>query len=174
LGRNFHPLEKTVPIYRPGVDIEGILHKLFVYKRDDRYVVKVVPAPLSVGQQVMVSLRRNTRAIDLHSRLLLQKHGLTSPQLAALRVIQRTQAMSARTLARELGLRQGTVSGILGRLEKRALTHRTRGTRDCRNVHLELTDAGARVVEEAPPCCIITNDRPFRPLRERSAGRRIP
>ena len=35
-------------------------------------------------EQVIAALRRITRAIDIHSRLLLQKNGLTIPQLAAL------------------------------------------------------------------------------------------
>jgi DNA-binding MarR family transcriptional regulator len=60
------------------------------------------------------------------------------------------QPMCAGTLARELRLSQGTVTGILGRLENRALIHRTRGTQDRRSVRLELTDAGAEVVAQAP------------------------
>jgi DNA-binding MarR family transcriptional regulator len=107
-------------------------------------------SPLDVEQQVIAALRRITRAIDLHSRLLLQRHGLTAPQLAALQTTHRMQPICAGTLARELRLSRGTVSGILGRLEKRALIHRMRGTQDRRSVHLELTDAGAKVVEEAP------------------------
>jgi DNA-binding MarR family transcriptional regulator len=107
-------------------------------------------SPLTVEQQVLVALRRITRAIHLHSRLLLQECGLTSPQLAALQVLGRMQPICAGTLARELRLSQGTVTGILGRLEKRALIHRTRATRDRRSVRLELTDAGAKLLEEAP------------------------
>jgi DNA-binding MarR family transcriptional regulator len=107
-------------------------------------------APVDVEQQVIAALRRITRAIDLHSRLLLQKHGLSSPQLAALQVIQRMQPICAGTLARELRLSYGTVSGILGRLEKRLLIHRMRGAQDRRSVLVELTDTGAKVIEEAP------------------------
>ena len=44
---------------------------------------------LPLEEQVIAALRRITRAIDLHSRLLLQKSGLTIPQLAALQAIQR-------------------------------------------------------------------------------------
>lgn len=97
-----------------------------------------------------MALRRITRASDLHSRLLLQRYGLKSPQLAALQVLERMQPMCAGTLARELRLSQGTVTGVLGRLEKRAFIHRTRGTQDRRSVHIELTDAGAKVVAEGP------------------------
>ena len=46
---------------------------------------------LRLQDQVIAALRRITRAIDLHSHLLLQKHGLTSPQLAALQATQRLQ-----------------------------------------------------------------------------------
>ena len=44
---------------------------------------------LPLEEQVIAALRRITRAIDLHSRLLLQKNGLTIPQLAALQATQR-------------------------------------------------------------------------------------
>ena len=39
-------------------------------------------SPLSLEDQVLVALRRITRAIDLHSRELMQEIGLTAPQLA--------------------------------------------------------------------------------------------
>ena len=37
---------------------------------------------LSIEDQVLVAMRRITRAIDLHSRGLMQAIGLTAPQLA--------------------------------------------------------------------------------------------
>ena len=83
-----------------------------------------------VEQEVLAASRRITRAIDLHSRLLLRKHGLTSPQLAALQAIARMRPMCEGTLARELRLSQGTVTGILRRLENRSLIRRTRGSQD--------------------------------------------
>ena len=105
---------------------------------------------LSLEDQVIVALRRITRAIDLHSRLLLQKNGLTTPQLAALRAIQRLHPSAVGAIARDIHLSQATVTGIIGRLEKRGLVIRTRGDRDRRNVGVRLTDDGAELVREAP------------------------
>ncbi len=105
---------------------------------------------LPLGEQVIAALRRITRAIDLHSRLLLQKCGLTIPQLTALQAIQRGQPITVGALARDIYLGPATVTGILGRLEKRGLVSRTRGDLDRRSVVIQLTDEGAKLVAEAP------------------------
>lgn len=105
---------------------------------------------LSLEDHVIVALRRITRAIDLHSRLLLQKNGLTTPQLATLQAIQRLQPITVGAVARDIHLGAATVTGILGRLEKRGLVSRTRDNHDRRSVVLELTDDGAQLVNDAP------------------------
>ena len=105
---------------------------------------------LPMEEQVISALRRITRAIDLHSRLLLQKDGLTIPQLAALRAIQRLQPITVGVLARDIHLGAATVTGILMRLSKRGLVSRTRGGLDRRSVVVQLTDDGAKLVAEAP------------------------
>ncbi|MFH1923968.1 MAG: MarR family transcriptional regulator [Planctomycetota bacterium] len=99
---------------------------------------------------MIAALRRITRAIDLHSRLLLQKNGLTIPQLAALQAIRRLQPNTVGALARDIYLGSATVTGILGRLENRGLVTRTRGDLDRRSVVVQLTDDGAKLVAEAP------------------------
>ena len=103
---------------------------------------------LPLEEQVIAALRRITRAIDLHSRLLLQKNGLTIPQLAALQGIQRLQPITVGALARDIHLGPATVTGILGRLENRGLVNRTRGDLDRRSVVIELTDDGVTVSGE--------------------------
>jgi len=105
---------------------------------------------LPLEEQVIAALRRITRAIDLHSRLLLQQNGLTIPQLAALLAIRRLQPITVGALARDIHLGAATVTGILGRLESRGLVSRTRGDLDRRSVVIELTDDGAKLVVEAP------------------------
>jgi DNA-binding MarR family transcriptional regulator len=105
---------------------------------------------LSIEEQVIAALRRITRAIDLHSRLLLQRHGLTAPQLVALQTIQRLQPVSVGSLAREVHLSPATVTGITSRLEKRGLVVRTRGAYDRRSVVMELTASGTELVRSAP------------------------
>ena len=105
---------------------------------------------LPLEEQVIAALRRITRAIDLHSCLLLQKNGLTIPQLAALQAVQQLQPITVGALARDIHLGPATVTGILGRLEKRGLVSRSRGNVDRRSVVIELTEDGAQLVKEAP------------------------
>jgi len=101
-------------------------------------------------EQLIAALRRITRAMDLHSRLLLQTYGLTFPQLAALRAIGRLEPVTAAALARDIHLGRPTVTGILHRLELRGLIQRVRGDQDRRRVNISLTEAGHGVVASAP------------------------
>lgn len=105
---------------------------------------------LSLEDQVIVALRRITRAIDLHSRGLMQDFGLTAPQLAALRAVETLQPITAGALARSIHLSQATITGILSRLEKRALVSRSRSQTDRRAIVIELTDAGKTLLQSAP------------------------
>jgi DNA-binding MarR family transcriptional regulator len=105
---------------------------------------------LSLEDQVIVALRRITRAIDLHSRNLMQLVGLTSPQLAALQAIGRLQPITVGALAKSIHLSQATLTGILTRMEARTLVSRARCDSDRRVVIVELTEKGRAVLESAP------------------------
>jgi DNA-binding MarR family transcriptional regulator len=105
---------------------------------------------LGLEDQVIVALRRITRAIDLHSRGLMQQVGLTAPQLAALQAIGRLQPITAGALAKSIHLSQATLTGILTRLETRALVSRTLSSSDRRTVVVELAEEGRAVLESAP------------------------
>jgi DNA-binding MarR family transcriptional regulator len=105
---------------------------------------------LSIENQVIVALRRISRAIDLHSRALMQHHGLTAPQLAALQAVAEHQPVSVSGVARSIHLSLATLTGIFNRLEARGLVMRSRDGRDRRSVVVELTDRGAETLESAP------------------------
>jgi DNA-binding MarR family transcriptional regulator len=105
---------------------------------------------LSLEDQVIVALRRITRAIDLHSRDLMKQVGLTAPQLAALLAIGRLQPITVGALAKSIHLSQATLTGILTRLEIRTLVSRGRSVSDRRSVVVELTEEGRAVLEDAP------------------------
>ena len=105
---------------------------------------------LSLEDQVIVALRRITRAIDLHSKELMQKIGLTAPQLATLEAVGRLEPITVGALAKSIHLSQATLTGILNRLESRELVSRTRSGTDKRTVVVQLLPAGASVVQSAP------------------------
>ncbi len=105
---------------------------------------------LSLEDQIVLSLRRISQAIDVWSRHLLQHYGLTSPQLATLREIQGGRNVSTGTLASALHLSQPTVTGILTRLEQRGLITRVRSEDDRRSVLATVTEEGKALVAKAP------------------------
>jgi DNA-binding MarR family transcriptional regulator len=105
---------------------------------------------LSVEEQVILAIRRITRAVDMHSNYLQRKFGLTGPQLTALRVVNRLQPVSAGVLAETANIGQATLSGILLRLETSGFVTRTRDPANLRTVILTTTAAGQRVLATAP------------------------
>ncbi|MEZ5488793.1 MAG: MarR family winged helix-turn-helix transcriptional regulator [Gammaproteobacteria bacterium] len=104
----------------------------------------------STSQQIVASLRRITRSMDLHSRSLVQSHGLTGPQATLLNAL-RQGSMSAGDLANRINLSQGTVTDILIRLEGRGLVSRARDSADKRRVNVTLTDLGEEVLKSSLP-----------------------
>ena len=105
---------------------------------------------LAIEDQIIAALRRIIRAVDLHSRWLVERYGLTWPQLAVLREAERLKAVPAGELARAANLSQATVTGILDRLERRELISRTRSGQDRRSVIVTITEAGDAILKTEP------------------------
>lgn len=104
-----------------------------------------------IGDQVIIAIRRVIRAVDLHSRTLVESHGLTGPQALVLKALQ-GGSLAAGALAARVSLSQGTVTDILNRLEQRALlVRRLRDTCDRRRVLVEATSAGLALLAQSPP-----------------------
>jgi DNA-binding MarR family transcriptional regulator len=99
----------------------------------------------------MSALRRIIRAIDLHSRALVQRYGLTGPQLMVLKELLAEEPRPVSELARAVNLSQATVTGILDRLEKKDMVSRTRSTVDRRKVLVSPTAAAEAALAGAPP-----------------------
>ena len=111
-------------------------------------------------EDILRSLRRVTRAIDLYSRQLAKQYQLTGPQVVCIRQIQRDTPTSPGELARAISLSQATVTGILDRLLKRGLVRRERSEEDRRRVIVTLTSSGKELARTVPS-----------PLQERFAER---
>lgn len=105
---------------------------------------------LTPEEQIVASLRRIIRAVDLYSRKLMEQSGLTGPQLAALQEINRQGPVSAGNIAKAIHLSQGTITGILRRLEARDLITRERGELDRRTTMIRVTPTGQSVLSQAP------------------------
>jgi len=100
--------------------------------------------------EILVSLRRITRAIDLHSKRVLKLSGLTTSQLLVLQIIDRLGSPSPSAIARDIVLSQATVSTLLDRLSKNGLISRGRSEGDRRQMVVELTDLGREKLSASP------------------------
>jgi len=106
---------------------------------------------LDIINEVLITLRRIIRAIDIHSKNLSQFEGLTVPQLILLKEIAVVDEISVGELAKSVNLSGATVTSILDRMEKRDLIKRHRGLDDKRKVLIKISGKGSELVSKAPP-----------------------
>lgn len=104
-----------------------------------------------ISENILVALRRITRAVDRNSRRLAQNHGLTGPQAMLMKEVQRSNGLTMGELARRVSLSQATVSDVAKRLESRELLERSRDEHDRRRVTIRLTPAGETLVAQPLP-----------------------
>jgi DNA-binding MarR family transcriptional regulator len=100
--------------------------------------------------QVLRSLRRIIRAVDLHSKQLISKYQITAPQLLCLLAIAEEGRLTTSALAQKVYLSASTVVGIVDRLEKKKLVRRNRDNNDRRVVHVAITADGKKLAKNAP------------------------
>lgn len=101
-------------------------------------------------QELLISLRKVIRAIDLHSKHLSKTSGLTSPQLLIMLEIDKVSGVNSSQVAKSVNLSAATVTNILDRLESKGLVSRVRNTEDKRKVGLFLTENGKVLLAKAP------------------------
>lgn len=103
------------------------------------------------SQELLRAIRRIIRCIDLHSRQLMRRFGLTGPQLVVLQEISARGEPSAGELAHFISLSQATVAVILDRLQERGFVKRQRDPADGRRVLVRATPQGEQLLRQAPP-----------------------
>ncbi|MBD2857541.1 MarR family transcriptional regulator [Spongiibacter sp. KMU-158] len=117
-------------------------------------------------EEVLIALRRVTRAIDLHSKHLMKTAGLTAPQMLILQSLRDHGDEIISNIANRVNLSQATVTSIIDRLEKRGLVVRERSKEDKRKVFACLTESGAELIRNAPTPLQDYFVRQFRDLQE--------
>lgn len=98
----------------------------------------------------LVALRRILRTTELHARQLARQSELTTSQLLLLKYVARARAALASTIAREIDLKQATVTVLVNKLETAGLVTRRRDTEDRRRIWIELTELGMDAIRESP------------------------
>ena len=105
----------------------------------------------SVSDSVMIALRKIIRAIEMNSKKLFKRVGLTGPQLVILHEISRSEKITVGDIAQAVSLSQATVTGILERMENRGLLARERSSQDKRCIMVSISAAGKKILKDAPP-----------------------
>lgn len=99
---------------------------------------------------VVSTLRQIIRAIDLQSKKLTKRYGLTGPQLIVLKEIYKGSDRPISSIAREVSLSQATVTSILDRLEQQGFATRQRSSQDKRKVNILLTEKSEKILDTNP------------------------
>lgn len=99
---------------------------------------------------VVSTLRQIIRAIDLQSKKLTKRYGLTGPQLIVLKEIDRGSDRPISAIARAVSLSQATVTSILDRLEQQGFAKRQRSSLDKRKVNILLTEKAEKILATNP------------------------
>ena len=105
---------------------------------------------LNKSDEVLKTLRRIIRVIDLHSKKLVQKYGLTGPQMLVLKELLSLNELPVSVLAKNVSLSHATVTSMLDRLEKKGYIKRTRDHKDKRKIFVKATIMAEKVFETAP------------------------
>ncbi len=101
---------------------------------------------------ILVSIRKIVRSLNLESKSIQKEFGLSIPQLLCLNHLEKSpgQQSNHKNLMDLLCLNSSTVTGIVNRLEKRGYVARIRSEGDRRVTNLILTASGAKLVNVTP------------------------
>jgi DNA-binding MarR family transcriptional regulator len=102
------------------------------------------------SDELLASIRKIIRAVDLHSKVLLKKYGLTGPQLMILNEIGKSSELMVTEIAKQISLSQATVTTILDRLEHQGFIMRKRGQSDKRKVYIEASEKTKEILASKP------------------------
>lgn len=102
------------------------------------------------ADEVVSTLRKIIRAIDLQSRKLTKSYGLTGPQLLVLKETRRSPQASISNISQKVSLSQATVTSILDRLEQQDFVRRVRSQEDKRRVIIELRKKAIDILDKNP------------------------
>ncbi len=106
----------------------------------------------SKTDSLFISIRGIMRAIDLNSKQLVVKYGLTGPQMLLLKYIYQAgdNGIISSSLAKKVSLSMATITSIIDRLLKKDLVDRVRAQDDKRKVYLVATPSCRAIMEKEP------------------------
>ena len=105
---------------------------------------------LDLCNEVLKTLRKIIRAIDLNSKKNVREYNLTGPQLLVLKDLFDNGASPVGSLAKRVLLSHATVTEIIDRLEKKAYVRRVKSKEDKRKIFVFLEEKARDVLKKNP------------------------
>ena len=99
---------------------------------------------------ILATLKQITRSLDLQSKNLMRKYGLTGPQLLIIKELYKNSDLTLKQVAVKVSLSQATVTSIIDRLEKMQFVMRIRNSQDKRKVNIQLADKAVEILSKNP------------------------
>jgi len=96
--------------------------------------------------QLYDSLRSIIQMMDVHSRLLQKKIGVTAPQLSILIALAAKSPQNVTELSKKVHLTVGTISGTINRLGKNGLMQRIDSLEDKRKIFFVLAPKASEIL----------------------------
>ncbi len=120
--------------------------------------------------EVLTNIRRIIRSVNLESKRIEKKYGISIPQLLCLKFLKNREhnQASQKEIKAFLSLNASTVTGIISRLERKGLVAKLPKREDRRVTHITLTARGADLINKTP---VLIHDRLTQKLKMLSAER---
>ena len=110
----------------------------------------MIPENEKVIKDIVWSVRRLVRAVDLDSQKISRQYGLTSSQSSVMRNLLKYGPTSSAGLSRMLYVTPSNITGVIDRLEKKTLVERVRKVGDRRVALIRLTESGEELSRNLP------------------------
>jgi len=103
-------------------------------------------------KNILIKIRRIVRSINLESKKVQKDFGVSIPQILCLEYVKSSPnfQVKQRSIREHLNLNSSTVTGIIGRLEKKGLLARLPRTGDKRVTIIALTATGDDLLRKTP------------------------
>lgn len=102
-------------------------------------------------KEIIFAIRRLMQAGELYTKELNKKYQISAPQLNCLLALYENGPLPPSRIANHIMVKSSTITGIVDRLEQKGLVARFRNSPDRRVITIELTDAGKKLAQNAPP-----------------------
>jgi DNA-binding MarR family transcriptional regulator len=107
--------------------------------------------PSDQTKQIIFSIRRLIQASELYSKELNKKYQISAAQLNCILTLYEYGPLPPSKIAQHMMVKSSTVTGVVDRLENKGLAERLRNSPDRRMITIQLTPAGKKLAENAPP-----------------------